>query len=530
MNFYQFYKLLNEYGETLVQTLIDKFKKEEPALTPDIIKRYIDRFERIKNNLPEKDITRYNWSDLESAVDGYQSKERIKAGKIDPTVSDANLLLNKDGIRIYLGKDKKSCVKYSNGYTFCIGARGEDNMYGYYRFNRKGTPYFIFNDNMPSTDKRHLIVLFAFDEGKDGVSYTVTLSDNQKEHKYPAIEHIISDFPWISGLLPFLNLNKKGIVKPPTVEHIEHILKDYLQSIENDFHLLYDSLNEEEHNATRSLKREIESGNKQKVLDFLDKKNNIELCYVRMYPIVNKETKWEPLLIPIKYLDREKTRLDSPSYFSFFTSNSKETINKIKEKFKYFIETFGLNKEDHEEMIKELNKKQNIIQELLEKNKGIKPYLYNLHSIFSSFSTSGDSIPIPYMVIQVNNIRETGRKVILENMEYINHFFERKSNYVKVNSFVRSLKEEELKKVELIIKIAEDKYPNISGTTKAVVDTINYFMNHEEGLNAKPFTNESIETLINPSSQQEKIKFWEFRQQILSLFNKLQGKDWFKLI
>ena len=138
MNFYKLYNLLNEYGQSLIETLTQKFQQEEPGLTPTIIRNYIDRFERIKNNLQEKDITKYSWKDLENAVDGYQPKQRIKAGTLDPTVTDANLLYNQNNVRIYLGKDKKSCIRYGNGYSFCISARGKDNMYGHYRITKKG--------------------------------------------------------------------------------------------------------------------------------------------------------------------------------------------------------------------------------------------------------------------------------------------------------------------------------------------------------------------------------------------------------
>lgn len=235
MNFYEFYRLLNEYGQTLIQTLIKKFQEEVPTLTPTIIRNYIDRFENIKNNLPEKDITKYSWKQLENTVDSYQPKQRIKAGKIDPTVSDANLLYNKDGIRIYLGKDKKSCIKYSNGYTFCIGARGPDNMYSHYRISNKGTPYFIFNDNLPKNDKRHLMVLIVYDkEFIDFVGaainlkrYSVTLATNNPddEKQYSKLEEIIKLYPWTKSLENFVDDENKGTVEVGPLEVIESKLE-----------------------------------------------------------------------------------------------------------------------------------------------------------------------------------------------------------------------------------------------------------------------------------------------------------------
>jgi len=223
MNFYKLYNLINEYGQSLIETLTEKFQKEVPTLTPTIIRNYIDRFDRIKNNLQEKDITKYTWKQLENTVDGYQPKQRIKAGKLDPTVTDANLLYNQDGTRIYLGRNKKSCIKYGNGYTFCISARGENNMYAQYRIRNKGTPYFIFNDKLPTTDNRHLMVLSVY---QHGARYAVTLATNQPEDEteYRTLAEITNLYPWTKPLENFIDDKTKGAVD---VEPFE-ILEDWL--------------------------------------------------------------------------------------------------------------------------------------------------------------------------------------------------------------------------------------------------------------------------------------------------------------
>jgi len=252
MNFYQLYNLINEYGQSLIQTLIEKFQKEVPTLTPAIIKSYVDRFERIKNNLTEKDITKYTWKELENTVDGYQPKQRIKAGKLDPTVSDANLLYDQDGVRIYLGKDKKSCIKYGNGYSFCISARGPGNMYGQYRIHRKGTPYFIFNDKLPTTDNRHLMVLFVYDKPTDE-RYSLTLASNRPEDEmmYNKLKDIIANYPWTDPMEYFVSddvidtsgryiIRGKGTVDVEPFEMLEHYLTEIFQDknykLESNFH------------------------------------------------------------------------------------------------------------------------------------------------------------------------------------------------------------------------------------------------------------------------------------------------------
>jgi hypothetical protein len=219
-----FETILNEYKETLVQKLIEKFKAEQPNLTDDIIRRYIGDFKRVSSKLENKDITTYTWKELEIAVDSNKST-RIKAGKIDVTAEDANLLYNNDGIRLYHGNGKKACIKYSNGYSFCIGARGKDNMYGYYRhqedmhslsgrrYDTTGAPYFVFNDNLPKSDPQHILVIFAFYKYpriENEVSqsnkpfYTVTNANNDGDEDYQTLDLIVNDFPWVSNLKQFI--------------------------------------------------------------------------------------------------------------------------------------------------------------------------------------------------------------------------------------------------------------------------------------------------------------------------------------
>jgi hypothetical protein len=297
MNFYQLYNLINEYGQSLIETLTQKFQQEVPTLTPTIIRNYIDRFDRIKNNLPEKDITKYTWKQLENTVDGYQPKQRIKAGKLDPTVTDANLLYNQDGTRIYLGKNKKSCIRYGNGYSFCISARGENNMYAQYRIRNQGTPYFIFNDKLPKTDNRHLMVLFVyptannwidpeFDDSPAPYRYAVTLATNQPEDEteYQFLEQITNLYPWTKPLENFIDDKTKGNVD---VEPFE-ILEDWLtESFNNkNYKLRWSSKNLEDTHLVELLSDENNFlKNYKKLKNFLsdEKKNLISIGFTRTF-------------------------------------------------------------------------------------------------------------------------------------------------------------------------------------------------------------------------------------------------------
>ena len=203
---------INEYTEKVVNQLVAKFTQEKPNLGTEIIQLYINRFAQIKDspNVTQKDITKYNWKDLETTVDANQPK-RIKAGKIndgEPS-KDTNLVYNQDGLRIYVGNTKKACIKYGNGYSFCISARGEDNMYDDYRYEQDGTPYFVFDDTKSSKqdknkkfiDPTHLLVLFAYGKNIAGVDpYTITTADNTGEDFYGSFKNIESKYPRLKGL------------------------------------------------------------------------------------------------------------------------------------------------------------------------------------------------------------------------------------------------------------------------------------------------------------------------------------------
>ena len=331
MNFYKLYNLLNEYGQSLIQTLIEKFQQEVPTLTPTIIRNYIDRFDRIKNNLEEKDITKYTWKQLENTVDGHQPKQRIKAGKLDPTVTDANLLYNQNGTRIYLGKDKKSCIRYGNGYSFCISARGENNLYSHYRIREKGTPYFIFNDKLPTEDNKHLMVLFVYptannwkDDSPAPYRYSLTLATNkpEDESEYQYLEELTRLYPWTKPLENFIDDKTKGTVD---VEPIE-ILEDWLT----------ESFNFKNYKLRNLTTGGIEDTH---LIEFLSNENNFLKSYKKLKDLLSDKNK---NLIAISFTRTFKTYHEHNNFRSsiyVYKFDEYETLDKLKD---YLIKTAEL--------------------------------------------------------------------------------------------------------------------------------------------------------------------------------------------
>lgn len=288
--------ILNEYSNKIINQLIDKFKQEKPNLSPNIIQSYIERFSQIKDSprVSEKDILKYSWKELENIVDSNQPK-RIKAGKIndgEPN-SDANLVYNQNGLRIYLGKDKKSCIKYGNGYSFCISARGGNNMYNDYRYEQKGTPYFVFDDTKSSEqdengnfiDPTHLLVIFTFKQSEDEYQapYTVTTADNPGEDQYNDFKYIENKYPRLKGLR---NVFKS--TEPENKEKAEYELElnyDHkINATNREFENLWKLDPEQNHFTFGSINSALENLN-----NFINNKTSPYLFSGRLKPTANPD-------------------------------------------------------------------------------------------------------------------------------------------------------------------------------------------------------------------------------------------------
>ncbi len=195
--------ILFEYSERLVGSLVDRYVESNPEISPEIVRFYIKRFKEIKDspNVTEKDITKYSWKELEKEVDANQ-KRKIRAGKIDTTVTDSNLIYNENGLRLYKSNSLESCIKYGHGYRFCISARGLKNQYHEYRVHKGGTIYFLFNDNLSKKmnddgsfeDPQHVLVIMVYKN-----YYTVTDARNKiEEEKYYNLDELVKNYPWVN--------------------------------------------------------------------------------------------------------------------------------------------------------------------------------------------------------------------------------------------------------------------------------------------------------------------------------------------
>ena len=459
LNFYELYNILNEYGQNLINDLIEKFQKEEPSLTPNIIKNYIETFEKIKNNLEEKDITKYSWKELENIVDGRRPKTRIKAGKLDPSITDANLLYNSNKVRIYVGKDKKSCIRYSDGYNFCIGARGEENMYGHYRVHQKGTPYFIFNDSLSREDKNHLLVLIVYENFNNFTKYrySLTNAENSGDDKnYEKLSEIIRDYPWVSPMMNFVDDDLKGTIKVDPIEVIEMVFKNSLDTAKRGIERNFDKNSSySKYYQPRdlgglflSIKSLLFDSPVNLINDFVNEKNEQKIAYYRIYRFEEEG----------EHARHGNFTLKDIRKGADFCKNSNELIRRIKQIIKNMIE---YDTGDFNKIMQNIDKNKEALYEILRENKILKDdktytwkgwahgkFLPDNKKWFSSGSHRiDDALLIPghhdastqYFVIQVNDARDEALKIIEENKEEVDELNKVKLKFNKYLQAARGL-------------------------------------------------------------------------------------------
>ena len=215
--------ILLEYSQGTLNKLIEKFKSENNIVDEEQLKYYINRFDQIRNSprfinfikqqYPDikdpKNIFNYTFAQLEAGVDQMPTKE-VKS--VDNNSSkDLELLVNRDGIKIYKAHNKQGCVDAvhagilrKNNYTWCVSRKETgSNMYNTYRYKEQSTFYFIDNTNLPISDKFHTIVLQA---RNDGMFY-ITDAINSLNHS-DTWEAIVKLIPWIAPFKQYFNVQE----------------------------------------------------------------------------------------------------------------------------------------------------------------------------------------------------------------------------------------------------------------------------------------------------------------------------------
>ena len=184
---YQEIVQLMEIADTVKKKVTDRFKQEQPTLTDAQINYYLDRWDRFAPTFdPQlRDITRLSFSQVERLIDDAQTRVQLKGrDKVkntgrpqDNLANEDDLIYDRNGLTILLGDLREKCIRYGQGYSWCISRQDASNMFYNYRFgddHDQPVFYFVFDTDRPKIDPWHAVVIYVDAKGV----YHVATADN----------------------------------------------------------------------------------------------------------------------------------------------------------------------------------------------------------------------------------------------------------------------------------------------------------------------------------------------------------------
>ncbi len=210
---------------------------------------------------------------------------------------------------------KQACIKYGNGYSFCISARGEDSMYPVYRYSQGGTPYFIFDDTKSSEqdkdgnfiDPEHLLVIFKYESPEEGSEYSdgysVTNANNPGEDEFSDFSEVGKYYPRLKGLENIF----QPIAADPKEKAEYEIEKKYnkeLNSIERKYTEQDENFSENNH-----IFNSIASADKN-INDFLNNKSQLYKFTATLKSTANENDYASGRVSQYRYGDPERSYKD----------------------------------------------------------------------------------------------------------------------------------------------------------------------------------------------------------------------------
>jgi hypothetical protein len=191
---------LREYLLDLDQTTskgdipnIIKLYKSNPNKNIEVFSRYINKYYEFKNKNIKINLVP-DFVKFTEIIDAEEYKQSNKLKKKDNSTvqieegQDENKIAEDNELVIYKAHSQNTCVKYGQGYSFCISRQSGGNMYSNYRLGKSSTFYFIFFKNVPKSDNKHIMVL---DRTQHGWEWTFANNNTQQI----TWDRIINEFP-----------------------------------------------------------------------------------------------------------------------------------------------------------------------------------------------------------------------------------------------------------------------------------------------------------------------------------------------
>jgi hypothetical protein len=214
--FLDFSKLVNQvYPKYIKEILMDRFKKENTAITDDIldyyISSYVDNFDELYSQMPPP--TQLTFSDFEHYIDG-MDKGLANAGKM--STEDIETVYDDNNMIIFQPKTRDQCIKLKNGRSWCTSREGGSNLFYNYRLDNRRTLYYVIDQDKEYSHLNFAVVILVDPDGD------MSLADGSNSGRYSGHNNI----PWneIVEKIPKLkNLKDVFKAKPLSGEELELI-------------------------------------------------------------------------------------------------------------------------------------------------------------------------------------------------------------------------------------------------------------------------------------------------------------------
>ena len=225
--------LLKEYTEATVQKLLDKFSGESPKTPKDVIRGFIEIFDKkknapyIKSHQFGQDIFKWDFKTLSHEM----SKHNSTAHLYPDENKVPEIVYAKNGLTIKKAHTEGRCVEYGDGYSWCI-SRKVGSLFNSYR-SKPTEPvfYFVYDEKRPKEDNLHHVVIHVTKDQE----FVLTDADNRFDRDV-TWEELVQTMPKLKGL--------KDIFQPFPISPAERKFKSMKISDEEFLNLSFDDKRE----------------------------------------------------------------------------------------------------------------------------------------------------------------------------------------------------------------------------------------------------------------------------------------------
>lgn len=220
--------VLEAFSSGTIASRTRDFQKEDPSVTPEEAKYYLNRFSDVQNSphVQIKDIQKYSWRDragsdgktttgLKDFIDSKWSTrsfyEPVNASGLEPVYESEN-----GSLQVFLGDSREKCVTFrqnfsgrtGKSYSWCVSLEGASNLFSDYR-KRGDEPvfYYLFDFERTIDDPLHACVIYVTNTGKYWLSDANNTGD--KEYAWSTLAGIMPKIKNLQGIFKHIPVSEK---------------------------------------------------------------------------------------------------------------------------------------------------------------------------------------------------------------------------------------------------------------------------------------------------------------------------------